>query len=125
MPDYSLKKSERLCNKKAFEQLFDNGITQFVYPIKAIYECSPSLEATIILVAFGSSRKSFKNAVDRNKIKRLIKEAYRKNKHILIPLIENSLLNIMFLYTAKEIVTYHKIERALIKILNEISSNLK
>jgi ribonuclease P protein component len=123
MVNYSLKKNERLCNKKLFDNIFEKGRTIYIYPIKAIYTIHDTSEYLSSLVAFGTNKRTYKKAVNRNKIKRLLKEAYRKNKPYFKHLNKDHSVHIMFLYIAKEILPYIKVEASIVKILNDISSH--
>jgi ribonuclease P protein component len=117
---YSLKKPERLCSKKAFEFLFTQGKTVFIHPLKIVYSFEKSSEPSV-KVAFTVSKRNFKRAVKRNRIKRLLREAYRKNKITLAA--EN--LQIVILYISKEIEDYSSIENKLIKGLDQIVNRIK
>lgn len=79
---FGLKKAERLCGKKAIDALFAGTDSKSLsaYPIRIVFR--PTEEAGIrILVSV--SKKRFRHAVDRNRVKRQLREAYRLNKHIL------------------------------------------
>ena len=76
-----------------------------------------------VQVLISASKRNFKSAVTRNLIKRLVREAYRKNKHILWDYLSdkpNNQLIISLIYTAKTIATYSEIERKLILILHSL-----
>jgi ribonuclease P protein component len=115
--DFTFKKPERLCSKKAFEFLFSNGKTVFVHPLKIIYAHQITENPGLVQVAFGVSKRNFKRANKRNRIKRLLREVYRRNK--LHP--KNQNLSIMIMYISKEIDNYSVIEASLIKALNLIT----
>ncbi len=116
-------KEERLHSKKLIGRLFKEGKSFFNYPFKVVYlETEPNNTAPVT-VLISVSRKKFKRAVDRNRIKRLIREAYRKNKHILY---ESEKLNfqksllIGLIYTGKTIMPYSEIEKKIILILRHL-----
>lgn len=117
MDEYSLKKSERLCRKKAFELLFNEGKFVFSYPVKIFYVQEKAIGTASVQAAFGASKRNFKRANKRNKIKRLLKESYRKHK-----LSKREGLNqyLMFVYVSKKIENIDTIEKSIIKGLNYI-----
>lgn len=122
----SFKKEERLCSKKLIALLLNNGSSFVLYPFRITYifteEPLPYPAQVLITV----SRKRFKRAVDRNRIKRLTREAYRKHKsHILYPHLEKerrSLL-LMILYVGNEIFTAKELENKLISALNRLTND--
>jgi ribonuclease P protein component len=80
---FSFRKDEILRRKKLIERLFAEGSTFFIYPFKIFWLAIP-LETHYpaqILISVG--KRSFKNAVDRNRVKRQIREIYRLHKHEL------------------------------------------
>jgi ribonuclease P protein component len=85
LKNYGLSKSERLCKKKEFELVYSTGKTVICRnkKLKATYIAFDDENEGAVKIAVGVFRKSG-NAVWRNRIKRLIKESYRLNKHMLI-----------------------------------------
>lgn len=79
---FGLKKAERLCSKKAIDALFTGTDSKSLsaYPIRIVYRYT---EEAGIRILVSVSKKRFRHAVDRNRAKRQIREAYRLNKHRL------------------------------------------
>lgn len=76
-------KRERLCSRSSIERLFGSGSRSLsAYPLRAVWRYAPggSTEAALLISV---SKRHFRHAVDRNRIKRLVREAYRLNKTIL------------------------------------------
>jgi len=74
-------------------------------------------------VLFSVSKKNFKQAVDRNLLRRRIFEAYRQHKHILQPMADQEkFLLIAYIYIGKEKATYQVIERQLIEALKRLNN---
>jgi ribonuclease P protein component len=114
---YTFRKEERLHNKKMIKELFDKGSSFFLYPFKIFYVQDPDISGkNRILISV--SKKIYKRAVDRNLIKRRIKEAYRLNKSILANGEKNKLpLLVGFIFVAKQILSYNEIESKLKSVL--------
>lgn len=118
-------KEERLCSRKLLEKLLQNGSSFLLYPfrITSIPETAPNATHPA-QIAITVSKRRFKKAVDRNKIKRLIREVYRKNKeeHLYSVFIQHNLkASILINYISNEILTYQGIEKKLILCLNRLS----
>lgn len=80
----TLHKSERLDKKKVIDKMFSGGARSFsVFPLRVVYLPVEELEAPVSILVSVSKRR-FKRAVKRNRVKRQIREAYRKNKHGLL-----------------------------------------
>jgi ribonuclease P protein component len=79
---YTLGKKERLKSRKAIEQLFADGKSFSLFPFKVIFK-KTSAEPQPLQTAFSVSKRYFKKAVYRNRIKRLMREAYRLQKNEL------------------------------------------
>ncbi|MGO1521350.1 MAG: ribonuclease P protein component [Sphingobacterium sp.] len=82
MDKYTFKKEERLCNKRRIESLFHSGSSFIVYPLRAVYlaDLPVNSRTSPLEVLISVPKKRFKKAVSRNRIKRLIREAYRLEK---------------------------------------------
>lgn len=76
----TFSKEERLCSKKLLTELFTNGSSFLVYPYRITWMAATPEQTMPAQVVIGVSKKKFKRSVDRNLIKRKIKEAYRLNK---------------------------------------------
>ncbi len=113
MKQFTLGKNERLKSRKQIERLFKEGKTLTVTPFKIFYILEKKTitvpVTSNVLFGIGAGTKNFKKAVDRNRIKRLVREAYRLQKNELkVKLMEKNLrLNVFFIYTGKELPLYN------------------
>lgn len=113
---FSLKKHEILRSKKNIEELFKNGSSFFLYPYKVIYQ--PDAKAENNQILFSVSKKYFKKAVDRNLLRRRMREAYRLNKSILTDEQFDSLsISIALIYISKLKLPFTDIENKLKQVL--------
>ena len=102
---HTFKKSERLNSKKLIQELFTKGSSFYLYPFFIRFTPATDQKEHAILITV--SKKKFKRAVDRNLIKRRVREVYRLNKHKIGSLIERDhVLNIAFIYSSKEILPF-------------------
>src|SRR5687767_15833995 len=98
MGKHTFRKEERLSKDKLIQELFDRGSSFYLFPFKVFFMLNPDKDVRFHQVVISVSKRNFKRAVDRNLIKRRIREAYRLNKE-LIP-IQNKLL-IAYIYSVK------------------------
>ena len=116
-----LPKEQRLFKKKAIDQLFGKGKGFNFYPFRVVVYAHPSEndEPSIPRFLVSVSKKRFHHAVKRNKIKRLVREAWRKNKSQIIVKCEEHKITFDFalVYTATIILSYEEIEKK-IKLLS-------
>ncbi len=119
---FSLSKHERLKSKKQIDALFLSGEAFFVFPYKVKYKIELQQDISELKFAISVPKRNFKRAVDRNRLKRMSREAYRINKVSLKNnlALENSSMQLMFIFTHKEIVSYSEIEKAVINCLGKI-----
>jgi ribonuclease P protein component len=123
---FTLGKKERLKSRKSIEKLFNEGKKIMASPYKVYYVVNNELSVVnkdnALKFGVGVSSKNFKKAVDRNRIKRLTKEAYRLQKNSLQEKAEatNHQLDIFFLYTGKDIPEYDKVYKQVGVLLNKL-----
>jgi len=121
---YTFTKEERLCNKKLIDQLYHNGSSFLCYPFKVSWFVNADAQPFPAQVLISVSKKRYKKAVDRNLIKRRIREAYRLHKQqylysLLGEADKKIVLSIGFI--GKEIAPYDFIEKKILKLLNQLS----
>lgn len=122
-------KAEKLCSIKSIDYLFVKGDSFIAYPLRVVYsikECVEETEESGVSVLVSVSKKKFKRAVKRNRVKRLIREAYRLNKFPYIDTViaKNKHIDIAFLYLKSELPTYEEIEKSMLKALGILESKL-
>jgi len=124
---YRFGKTEKLKSRKAIEQLFAEGKSFSNFPFRVIWKFTQTADAAL-RAGFTVSSKNFKNAVDRNRIKRLMREAYRLQKNDLQEQLKNNQkkLAVFFIYVGNELPDYPAVFektgsaiKRLIKITNE------
>lgn len=126
MQTQQFQKFERLSGKRTIAFLFEQGQSFALFPFKCITRFHSEDLTFPVQVVFTVSKKHFPNATQRNKVKRLLREAYRKNKQSLINLLlkKNKKLHIAVIFTSKELPNYKLIEQKLIIALNKIEHEL-
>ncbi|MET4082895.1 ribonuclease P protein component [Pedobacter sp. UYP30] len=122
---YTFKKEERLCSKKHLDLLFKGGSSFLLYPFRISYLFVTVPNLPPVQVVISVPKKRFKRAVDRNLIKRRIREAYRLNKEThLCPNLpdsgENLLLSIQFI--GKEIPAFSYLQVRLLLVFAKLKS---
>ena len=117
---FSLKKAERLNSKKIIDKLFAEGDSILQYPLKMVFLKTKLPVDCPAQTAFTVSKKNFKRAVKRNRIKRVLREAYRINKHIIYDEFKDEQLAVFIIFIGKELPEYIDIEIATRKGLNKV-----
>lgn len=119
----TLRKPERLNRKKVIEKMFAGGSRSFsVFPLRVVYLPVEESDAPVSILVSVSKRR-FKRAVKRNRVKRQIREAYRMNKQELLSVLaqRQSRLAVAFIYLSDELVDSSVIEErmktALVRIV--------
>lgn len=115
----TFKKEEKLKKRKLIGQLFAEGKSISVYPIRLIYLETEHDSPYKIQAGVSVSKRNFKKAVDRNRIKRLLREVYRKNKYLIYESEHTKKHIFMFIYVGKKEVTYGVLEEKMKQLLNE------
>ncbi len=120
---YTLSKSERLCRKTLLEELLASELSFVKYPFRVVYKVSSIPGEFPARIAISVGKKRFKRAVKRNRVKRLVREAFRLNKSILyneIP--EGQTIDILVIYLENTLPTFAKTEKAVKAILQKIAN---
>ncbi len=97
---FSFNKAEKLKSRKALEHLFSSGEKFLVHPFKVFYSIKKNDES-IIHCGVGVSKKNFAKAVQRNRIKRFMREVYRLNKEELYKTVQQKQIVFFVLYIDK------------------------
>lgn len=118
---FGFGRKEKLKSRKQIDELFLNGKNFSVFPLRVTYQLLPS-EETIVQVGVTAGKKYFKKAVDRNRIKRLIREGYRLQKSDLIEVLKQKGQKgfLFFMYTDKTITSFSIIKDAMHKALKRL-----
>ena len=117
---FTFTKIERLCGKKAIDELFAKGKSKTQFPIKVIYKVSEFETPFPIRVMFVVPKKKHKRANKRNTIKRRMREVYRLHKHELYSALTNCKLDVMFLCLSSEELTYVEIEKSMLALMETL-----
>jgi ribonuclease P protein component len=115
-----LGKSERLKSRKQIDQIFERGKKITLFPFRLLYHIDKGNGN--VKAGFTISSKNFPRAVDRNRIKRLNREAYRLQKKDLetVVLKNDYSLHLFFIYTGREIAGYQEISVSVQKLLEKL-----
>lgn len=124
---HTFGKDERISLQKEIDFLFSEGKSFRVFPLRVIYTKQEAIDNKGISILISVPKKKIKRAVHRNRLKRLIREAYRLNKQILTgeEQVQAGRHLIAFLFIGNEVVSYKEIETALIKGLTQLQEKLR
>ena len=122
----TLGKEERLKSNLRIKDLLKNGRMASAFPLKVFWDIQPENQRFPACVAVSVPKKRFRKAVERNLLKRQIREAYRKNKEIIYePLMERGMnINLVILFLQDEFITFVELEKNLKDLLKKIAANL-
>ena len=124
----TLCKAERLHSKIVIEKMFAGGFSRSfsVFPLRAVYMSVEQQEVPVSIL-ISVPKKRFKRAVKRNRVKRQIREAYRKNKGPLCQVLQEKRLGltISFIYLSDELCRTEEIEEKVKVLLARIAERLE
>jgi ribonuclease P protein component len=109
MGKFTFRKEERLSKEKQIQELFDKGSSFYLFPFKVFFLPQPPAIAHH-QVLLSVSKKNFKRAVDRNLIKRCMRESYRQQKSSLPP----QHFQLAFIYSHKEIILFEEMKKRML-----------
>ena len=121
---FTYPKKEKLKSKTTIDLLFSEGKSVSKYPLRLVYVENTEPNAELIKMGVSVSKKYFKKAVDRNYFKRVLRETYRLNKHLLIDNLEKPHA-FMFFYQTKERLAYQEIEEKTIQLFQKFNERQK
>ncbi|WP_071530896.1 ribonuclease P protein component [Pontibacter sp. BAB1700] len=111
---YTFSKEERLCSKRLISLLFSKGSSFNLYPLRFVYHTPEDALFDNTQLVISVSKRHFKRAVDRNRLKRQMREAYRLNKHILTQNQGQAPSLLAIIYIGKEKKSFDTIQKKLI-----------
>jgi ribonuclease P protein component len=120
MPTF--KKQERLCRRTIIDHLFSSGKSFRIYPFVVSWDEGPLKDEVPVQVLFTVSRRNIKSAVKRNRIRRLMREAYRLNKPTFLDFLNQKQRQCMFIimYTGPEKLLWKEASDKIILILQRL-----
>ena len=121
----TFSKEEKLKKKNLITELFASGKSASVFPLKMVYLENDHDSSFKIQAGVSVSKRNFKSAVDRNRIKRLMRESYRKNKYLIYNDDDTKKHILMFIYQAKTEVSYQKMEEKMIDLIQKFLQKQK
>ncbi|SFB10361.1 ribonuclease P protein component [Flavobacterium swingsii] len=117
-------KTEKLKSKTTIDLLFSEGKSVSKYPLRLVYVPIDLEKEEQIKMGVSVSKKYFKKAVDRNYFKRVLRETYRLNKHLLLENSEKK-YGFMFFYQTKDRLTYQEINEKTIQLFEKFVASIK
>ena len=121
----TFRKEEKLKKKNLITELFTSGKSASVFPLRMIYLENDHDSPFKVQAGVSVSKRNFKSAVDRNRIKRLMRESYRKNKYLIYNDDDTKKHILMFIYQAKSEVSYQKMEEKMIDLIQKFLQKQK
>jgi ribonuclease P protein component len=122
MPSYRFPKKERLSRKKLWEAVFEKGVRLKAFPLALHVLQTPLPEQVPVQAGFAVPKRSVRKAFRRNRIRRLMREAYRLEKpaHFNIP---ERTFALVFLYLGKDTGDFDRISRAMKTLLTQFDAH--
>ena len=121
---YTLGKDEKLKSKILIEQLFAEGSHVKSFPFRLVYLPANHFGELPIKIGFSVPKRNIKLAVHRNRIKRMMREVYRKNKDSFNENLNQQYI-FMLVYMAKDEINYNELELSLKKVCTKFHNKIK
>lgn len=125
---FTLSKEERICSKKLINELFTgNGRSMTAFPLRAVFmkrTVGDDQPRAAMLVSV--PKRYFKHAVDRNRVKRQVREAFRRNKSIITQNLtdDHEAVAMAFVWLTNEKFPSSEVENRMVRLLTRISECL-
>lgn len=125
---FTLSKEERICSKKLINELFTgNGRSMTAFPLRVVF-----MKRTIVddqpraAILVSVPKRYFKHAVDRNRVKRQVREAFRRNKSIITQNLtdDHEAVAMAFVWLTNEKFPSSEVENRMVRLLTRISECL-
>lgn len=118
-------KAEHLCSQRLIERLHTEGHRLMVFPYSIHWRQEDDLPVPCQVLIVAPKRK-LRHAVDRNRVKRLTRECYRQNKHLLVPqLAEQGLrVTLSLVYVHNEPLSYDQLQHKFQKLLPQLAAQI-
>lgn len=117
---FTFKKIERLCSKKAIDELFAKGRSKTQFPFKLIYQPAEFESGFPARAMFVVPKKKYRRANKRNAVKRRMREVYRLHKHTLYKQLGNHKIDLMFICLSNEELSYMVIEKSMLALMDAV-----
>jgi len=123
----SFPKAEHLCGEKRIARLYTQGESFMAFPFRVVFRIEQKKDLATASVMVSVPKKRFKRAVKRNRLKRLLREAYRLNKHALIDLLDEKQLqvHVAFNYVSDEELDFVTVEKKMKAALQKLMDKIK
>lgn len=126
---HSLAKSERMCSRRIIDTLFGgvNSRSFSAYPLRLVYMKMEQQDESKAKILVSVPKKHFKHAVDRNRVKRQVREAYRHNKHILLDVMEgrqDESVALAFLWQSKVMIKTEEVAERMKLLLSRVAEKM-
>ena len=126
---HSFPKSQKLKSRKAIALLFSEGKSVKSYPLRALFQVeafNPDYNLSHVQIGVTVPKRAFRKAVDRNRIKRQIREAYRLNHSQLLVLAEefNIYLSVMVIYIDRNFPEFDSLEKKTVLLISKLEKSL-
>ena len=124
----TLSKKERICSKKLINELFTgNGHSMTAFPLRVVYmkhNIASSGPQSEMLVSV--PKRYFKHAVDRNRIKRQVRESFRRNKHTITDALnaDTEAVAMAFVWLSNQHMATAEVENRMVRLMTRISESL-
>ena len=124
---FTLNASERLKSRKLMERVFKTGTRWNKFPLRVSFLIDNDTQDGIIKFGCSAPVRNFKKAVDRNRVKRLMKEAFRLEKHSLAELLKpkNARLIIFVIYTSPDLPKFETIKTSMNELVLKLKEEIK